>query len=304
MKESSDSPGKGHLVVPIERGDPDDLETWSLVLSAVGIPHVIDPEQGLLLVAAADARAAADHIRAFREENRDWPPPPYQPPPGPAAGDPPTLLAMGSLAVFYLLTGPWTPGNPWFLIGAIDSRAILEQHQWWRLVTALTLHADPVHLLGNCLIGGLMVHLLCRALGHGTGWLLLITTGATGNFLNIAFRGQEHYSVGFSTAVFAAIGCFSSLQAGTGRRNMIRQLLVSVGAGAALLAMLGTSGERTDLGAHLFGFLSGLAAGALVRPSGLLGLAADRNLQGMLFLLAQAVVVGCWLLAWRLGNAP
>ncbi len=285
--------------VPVASADQDDLDTCSLVLSAVGIPHLIDPDRGLLLVEAADEAAARRHLRAFAEENRDWPPQPAHDLPGPAAGDPPTLLTMGALAVFHLLTGPWTDHNPWFLAGAVDSRAILEQHQWWRLITALTLHADAVHLLGNCIIGGLMVHLLCKTVGHGTGWLLLLATGAAGNLLNIALRSQEHLSVGFSTSVFAAIGCFSSLQAGTGRRSMIRQILLSLGAGAALLALLGTEGERTDLGAHLFGFLSGLAAGALIRPTGLLGLASARNLQGSLFLLAQALVLACWLLALR-----
>ncbi len=294
----------GQRQVELEAVDQDDLETCSLVLSAVGIPHVIDPDRGVLLVREADAPAAAGHIHAFREENKNWPAPPDHGPAAPAGGDPPTLLAIGSLAVFYLLTGPWTVHNPWFTIGAIDSRAILVHHQWWRLVTALTLHADLVHLLGNCIIGGFMVHLLCQTVGHGTGWLLLIGTGAAGNLLNIILRGQEHHSVGFSTAVFAAIGCFSSLQAGTGRRSAIRQMLLSLGTGAALLALLGTGGERTDLGAHLFGFLSGLAAGFLVRLLGLLRMAPDRSLQSLLFLLAQAVPVACWLLAWRQGSVP
>ncbi len=289
-------------LVPVDTANPDDLATCSLVLSAVGIPHVIDPGQGRLLVEADDLPAATSHLRAFREENRDWPPVVAHTLPDPATGDPPTLLAMGSLAVFYLLTGPWTGTNPWFTIGAIDSRAILDQHQWWRLVTALTLHADPVHLLGNCTIGGFMVHLLCKTIGHGTGWLLLLATGATGNLLNIVLRGQEHHSVGFSTAVFAAIGSLSSLQGGAGRRGTPRQLLLSLGAGAALLALLGTGDGQTDLGAHLFGFVAGLAAGTMVRSSGLLGLTTERALQGMLFLLAQAVVVACWLLAWRQGT--
>ena len=35
-------------------------------------------------------------------------------------------------------------------------------------------------------------------------------------------------------------------------------------AGAALLAMLGSSGERTDLGSHLFGLLSGLVIGLFI----------------------------------------
>ncbi len=291
-------------LVPVASVDTDELDTCSLVLSAVGIAHHIDLHHNRLLVAATDAPAAEQELRIFFEENRNWPSRPAQAPPVGAAADPPTLLAMGSLAVFYLLTGPWTDHNPWFTLGAIDSRAILDHHQWWRLVTALTLHADLVHLAGNCIIGGFMVHLLCRILGHGSGWLLLLGTGAAGNFLNIILRGQEHHSVGFSTAVFAAIGCFSSLQAAAGRHAMLRQILLSLGAGAALLAMLGTGGERTDLGAHLFGFLSGLVAGILARLLGLPGLASGRSLQGLLFLLAQIVVAGCWLLAWRSQPVP
>ena len=54
---------------------------------------------------------------------------------------PPTLLCMAALAIFFACTGPWTEGNPWFATGAVDSLAIV-QGQWWRLVTALTLHAD------------------------------------------------------------------------------------------------------------------------------------------------------------------
>jgi rhomboid protease GluP len=38
--------------------------------------------------------------------------------------------------------------------------------------------------------------------------------------------------------------------------------MLPLAAGVALLADLGTGGERTDLGAHVFGFMVGLAVGA------------------------------------------
>ena len=43
----------------------------------------------------------------------------------------------------------------------------------------------------------------------------------------------------------------------------LRSVLVPLGAGAALLAMLGSSGERTDLGAHIWGLVVGLIMGAV-----------------------------------------
>ena len=62
-----------------------------------------------------------------------------------------------------------------------------------------------------------------------------------------------------STALFACIGALSGLMAlrQTGRREM----LLPVAAGAALLAMLGTEGERTDYLAHVAGLCAGLVLG-------------------------------------------
>lgn len=125
------------------------------------------------------------------------------------------------------------------------------QGEWWRLITALTLHADQMHLVGNCLIGGVIVHLLCKAIGYGMGWLALLFAAMSGNFLNIILRDTLHSSVGFSTAVFAAVGILSGRQLNNRASTIIRQLILPLGAGVGLLAMLGSAGERTDLGAHL-----------------------------------------------------
>jgi membrane associated rhomboid family serine protease len=206
---------------------------------------------------------------------------------------------IGGLIVFYMVTGPWFAANPWFQAGAIDSSKILEQGQWWRLVTALTLHADQVHLVGNCVIGGFMVHLLCKTTGFGTGWLALILSGMTGNLLNIALRNTPHYSVGFSTAIFAAIGIFCGQQLTERKATIIRQLLLPLGAGAGLLAMLGSEGKQTDLGAHLFGLGCGLACGLLLQLIRLNLQAENRLLQQALFATTIALVTGCWLLAVR-----
>ena len=46
--------------------------------------------------------------------------------------------------------------------------------------------------------------------------------------------------------------------------HYFQHFFMPVMAGLALLALLGSSGERTDLGAHLFGLLCGLAMGSMV----------------------------------------
>jgi rhomboid protease GluP len=281
----------------VASGPPEHLALCSLVLSAVGIKHALNPQHSRLTVPAEFADAARHHLDSYFEENRGWP---EQPPPPPTAGytgNPPTLLMIGSLAVFYLVTGPWQDDVPWFTRGAIDSKMVLEQGQWWRLITALTLHADQVHLLGNCIIGGFIVHLLSRTVGYGLAALLLILCGALGNFFNIAIREATHLSVGFSTAIFAGIGLLSGLQVLAGPMTRLRNLLIPIGAGAGLLAMLGTEGERTDLGAHLFGFLCGLGVGILARRLNLGRVINRSGLQEKLFVLTLLVILVSWSMA-------
>lgn len=249
-------------LVPIAVGPDEQLDTLSLVLSAVGIEHWQDPAGGRLLVTARREQAARHHLDQYRLENRDWPPPlpVYQ---QAAHQGFPTLIAMTLLALFYGYTGQWSSANPWFADGAIDSVAILDHGEWWRLLTALTLHADIAHLLGNCLLGGLVVHLLSETLGYGLTWVLLVGSGIAGNLCNIVLRQQAHISVGFSTAVFAAIGLLTGLQLGRATPRSYRTVLIPLGSGVALLAMLGGEGMRTDLGAHFFGCVIGLWIGLL-----------------------------------------
>ncbi len=274
------------------------LSTCSLVLQAVRIPHDYDREASRLSVPDPFARQALYHLDTYFVENRGWP---EAPPPAKrltTTGNPPTILMIGALVIFYLVTGPWESRSIWFQTGAINSAAIRDSGQWWRLVTALTLHADLVHLLGNSIIGGFLVHLLNRTVGAGLSFFLLITCGTLGNLLNILARDQLHLSVGFSTSIFAAIGIFSGIRAVAGRRPALRDILAPLGAGAGLLAMLGVSGERTDLGAHLFGFACGIAAGLLLSRLDTEGLAADNRIQAVLFALTAIIILVCWNLAF------
>lgn len=281
---------------PVAHCELDRLELLSLVLTAVGIAHTLDEQSMELLVAEYDAADAVFHLRQYELENADWPPPPAQPRPI-HPQTPPTIALMALLAVFYAQTGPWTTGNTWFVHGAVDGRAIMAQGEWWRLATALTLHADLVHLTGNCLIGGLVIHLLGTTVGYGLAWLLLIGNGMAGNLLNVAVRDQPHLSVGLSTAVFAAIGLLVGLQLGHNQTHRLRDLLLPLGAGAGLFAVLGGEGARTDLGAHFFGGVVGLCCGVLLDLTGTIARCRSPVVQALLFALAALTLIWCWRLA-------
>lgn len=277
---------------------------WSLVLSAAGIEHWLMKDNSGWLIKVTPERAdlARLEITAYEKENLNWPAPDNA---EPGAKDylarpaPPTVLMMGGLVIFYSITGPWGSANPWFKLGAVNTEKVLTDGEWWRLVTGLLLHSDPVHLLSNVIIGGFLVHFLCRALGSGLGWLLILLAGTAGNYLNIVLRAATHSSVGFSTAVFGSIGILAGYQSLSKRRMAIKEILLPLAGGAGLLAFIGSAGENTDLGAHFFGLLAGIILGiAIAAAPGRRRLTSQAFVQSLLFLLCLSIVVFSCLRAW------
>jgi len=278
---------------------------WSLVLSAVHIPHGVrrEGEVWVIRVPAGAENAARHELAEFEHENRNWPPPKKEAAPGVYVSEdhqPPVILLMGLLMIFYGITGPWSSGSEWFKYGAVANSRILEHGEWWRVITGLTLHADAAHLFGNVMIGGLLVYYLCKVLGSGLGVLLLLLCGALGNGINVLVRGDTDFlSVGFSTAVFGAVGLLSGLH--IARIGSLRGLLLSVGAAASMLAFLGSKGERVDLGAHLWGVGVGLAIGyGLAKLPDFLEWAAAPSRQFLFQILAALILGGAWWAAFHL----
>lgn len=260
--------------VPHERKARD----HALVLQSMSIWHVIRRSYvgWVLLVRDADYAAAASAIDGYEEENRDWPPRPVRERPRHTAS-PVTPLLFLTLIAFFLVTGPAAADSHWFSQGTAVTREVLSS-QPWRAVTALTLHADGTHVLGNAISGTVFASAVHRRLGAGGSALAILASGILGNLGNALWhRGigdPGHGSIGASTAVFGAIGLLAATQVvvNFGVRAEDRKAKASrtwtdiagplVG-GFALLGALGAGGPTTDLGAHLFGFLSGVAIGAV-----------------------------------------
>ena len=169
------------------------------------------------------------------------------------------------------------------------------------MVTALSLHIDLPHLVANLVIGGLFGLFAGRLLGSGLAWFSILIAGTTGNLLNAWIRHPGHTSVGASTAVFAALGIVAAYT-WKQRREVSAPRLARwaplVGA-VVLLGYLGTGGARTDVTAHVAGFLSGVLLGALYGKLGDRVVPAAGG-QFLLGLGALAVLA----LAWTLALAP
>lgn len=147
---------------------------------------------------------------------------------------------------------------------------VLRDGEWWRPFTALFLHADGLHLLGNVVLGGFFCVLVAQTFGVLRGWGLIFLSGTVGNLLNVlAHADAPFHSIGASTATFGALGLLVGAgvcQAWHARHwRELKPLIVPLGAGLAALALWGAGGvsldDRTDVSAHLFGWVAGLVIG-------------------------------------------
>jgi len=276
---------------------------WALVLDSRAVPCLLEARDGglHLLVPQEHYERALFELRCYVRENAHWPPPPPQARPL-FENTLATISVLILLATFHNLTQIGIPlagfSTPdWVALGNAQAGKILDG-QWWRLVTALTLHADWVHLSSNLAIGGIFVIFLCRELGSGLAWSLLLSAGILGNLVNAYVQSSDHSSVGASTAVFGAVGILASLSLVRYRHQLQRRWPLPVAAALALLAILGTEGKNTDLGAHLFGFVYGSFLGVIAEY--LIGRHGRPGpvLNALLALMSIATVAGAWWLAF------
>lgn len=253
------------LVEEVYRSGRKGCRHQGLVLEAAGIPYQIREESGqsIIVVPASLVARARTEIDAYTRESQASP------------SDTTTILEQGNgwagvfgyaivLLLMFLLQHQGILGEKWFDAGKTNA-GLIRQGEWWRTVTALSLHSDLIHLGANIATGGLIGLFAGQLLGSGLAWISILFTGAVGNLLNAWVRDPGHTSVGASTSVFAAFGIVAAL-ASIRRRQLhaskFARYTPIVGA-VILLSYLGTSGERTDVFAHVAGFVAGLLLGGL-----------------------------------------
>lgn len=152
-----------------------------------------------------------------------------------------------------------------------SSTAIMQNGEIYRAFTALFLHGDFEHLMGNLIYGSVFCLLVANSLGPWTGWGLILASGFLGNLTNaVIHHNVAFYSLGASTATFGGLGLLVGVglyQAWLDRnvRGGIRTM-VPLAIGVMLFSMFGIgsadSGSTTDVMAHVLGLGFGVLLGA------------------------------------------
>ena len=169
-----------------------------------------------------------------------------------------SFAAMGEGGGLTILWG--LVGDPQFRLGATYPLLIFFRHEWWRLVTAMFLHAGLVHIGFNMM--GLMQFgpALEELYGSARYLFLYVVSGAFG-FLLSAVTG--HFSLGASGALLGLVGAtlaITSKRGGAYMRDLRSRLITSV----AILFLLGFSGFMAmDNLAHGGGLAAGFVLGKI-----------------------------------------
>ncbi len=271
----------------------------SLVVAAKNLPYLVerDGDDWLLLVEESSREEILRELSVFEAEEEQ---------PEPASEIVlKTTIPKGSLFLAaWILSGFFFAqqalSGDWVERGTADSGAILAG-EWWRTITALTLHGNGPHLVANLACGLLFAAFLIPRLGVGVTWLAILLSGALGNALNAwGYRGETHLSIGASTACFGALGILVGLELPARWREpqVLRRwrLILPLGAGLGLLAFLGVGeeGRNVDFMAHFWGFVAGVVEGALF-PRGRLA----TRWQWLAGTAALGLLAGAWVLAIR-----
>ncbi|HTT39181.1 MAG TPA: rhomboid family intramembrane serine protease [Burkholderiales bacterium] len=275
-----------------------DCDERALVLAAIGVAsELVSLSDGFALLVPEDSvTTAVTELKDYSEESFS-----RQPEPGPISPHPDAWLGSAGYAVVLAIVTHCAAsgllGFDWFSSGELVP-GLLRNGEFWRVVTALTLHADFSHLISNLSFGMLFGYFAGQLLGPGIAWASIVAAGALGDFVDALLMPPTHSAIGASTAVFATLGLVAaySWRRRSGRGASWPYRWAPLLAAVALLALMGAGGEHTDVLAHLTGFFAGTALGVVYGS-----LSFPRSGPPLVQLLAAAstlaVIVGAWAVA-------
>ena len=269
---------------------------WSLVLISQGIESLIsqrtEDHVWFLEVSGADYLRARESVCAYESENVTvW----RREVKGTGMlFDARAAFWFVALALFHFFGAE--SATHFRSLGLMDRDAVLHG-EWWRLFTATTLHGDAAHLAANAATGFVFLGLAMGGYGAGFALLLSFLGGALGNIATLLLHESPFRNLGASGFVMASLGLLAaqSVAVAPDEKRLVR-MGRGVIAGALLVVLLGFS-EKSDVVAHVGGFVGGVALGIIACR--LRGLLLKSPLQLLAAIICTAIVVATWALALR-----
>ncbi len=187
------------------------------------------------------------------------------------------LLAI-NVAVFLFCSA----GVEWlYEKGAMITEVVLRDGDFYRLFTAMFLHADIQHLINNMIMLALVGAIVENYTGHAFYLFMYILSGLFGNMISMAYEIRNNLrwvSVGASGAImglvgFVAVWILINRKSFVKNRNMIFRLLLLM----IFVVQACFFQEGANTAAHLGGFLTGFVLGII----NIVVLKNEKNMEGL-----------------------
>ncbi len=213
------------------------------------------------------------------------------------------LLALVAVFALEVLTGgpralvEGPSSQRLFDLGALYPPAVA-LGQWWRLFTAMFLHAGLLHIAFNGYALWLFGNVVEDEFGSLSTALIFFVTGLLASVTSYAFGPVGELGVGASGAIFGVFGAFIAYNY---RRRHLAMAAANLRTAVLLIvlnALLALGLSTIDWRAHVGGLVSGVAAGFVAEGWGSSRQRAVVRLVG----LGALVALGIALVIWRTGE--
>ena len=167
-----------------------------------------------------------------------------------------TLLAAN--LILYVLT--LLPGIGALILNyGIQLNYFIQIGEWWRIFTAMFLHADFMHVLFNMFSLYLFGPELERIAGKARFTTIYLLSGIVGNAATYLLNSGSYASLGASGAIFGIFGAFGALVYYTRHTMpMLRKLILPIIVISVIMTFLQ---PNVNIYAHLGGLATGFLLG-------------------------------------------
>lgn len=186
------------------------------------------------------------------------------------------LILVNVLAfLFEIYAGGWNDPEVLHRIGALEPDAVVLQGEYWRLFTALFLHAGFLHLAFNLFALYVLGPPLERSIGTIRFLVCYLISGIASSAGVVALTEiglvQESQLVGASGCILGVVGAWAGLLLRHRHAPFAKQRLANIGLIVAIQIAFDLSTPQISMPAHMCGLIAGFFLGLLLAPRALAG---------------------------------
>jgi membrane associated rhomboid family serine protease len=187
------------------------------------------------------------------------------------------ILVNVAAFIFEISHRHWTEWIMLHRLGALEPGAVVMNHEYWRLFTALFLHAGIVHLLFNLFALYVLGPPLERAIGSTRFCACYLISGLGSSAgvvaLWMARLTDTTQLVGASGCIMGIVGAWAGFLVRHRHVPLAKQRLWNIAMIVAIQVAFDLSTPQVSTSAHLFGLVTGFLVGLVVAPRPISGVA-------------------------------